>query len=104
VNIESIIDAIQNGRVKITDHADEEAANDDLSFEEIYFSVQHGEIIEHYPKDKPHPSCLIMGMNFSGTPIHSVWAYNAESLWVVLVTVYRPDPARWLNWKARKDH
>lgn len=99
--IESIIDAIRNSRVRITDHADEEAFDDGLMFEEIYFSVMHGEVIEAYSKDKPYPSYLILGKNFSGEPIHSVWAYNPENLWAVLITVYRPDPERWTDWKVR---
>ncbi|WP_419634089.1 DUF4258 domain-containing protein, partial [Thiolapillus sp.] len=51
--------------------------------------------------DKPYPSCLILGRNFSGEPIHSVWAYNPENLWAVLITVYRPGPERWIDWKIR---
>ncbi|MFE1748826.1 DUF4258 domain-containing protein [Coleofasciculus sp. H7-2] len=35
----------------MTDHADEEAEDDQLLFDEIYFSVLYGEIIEHYPND-----------------------------------------------------
>jgi len=101
MDIESINDAIQNSRVRITDHADEESVDDGLTFEEIYFSVLHGEIIEDYPEDKPYPSCLVFGRNFSGEPIHSVWAYNPENLWVILITVYRPDLERWIDWKVR---
>lgn len=101
MDIENIVDAIRNSRVRITDHADEEAFDDDLTFEEIYFSVMHGEVIEDYPTDKPYPSCLIMGRNFSGDPIHSVWAYNSVTRWAALVTVYRPDPERWIDWKVR---
>ena len=70
-------------------------------FEEIYFSVMHGEVIEDYHIDKPYPSCLILGRNFSGDPIHSVWAYNQDNRWAVLVTVSRPDPERWIDWKVR---
>jgi len=102
MNIDSIIDAIRTGRIRISDHADEEAEADDLTFDEIYFSVIHGEIIESYPTDKPYPSCLIFGKTFSGNPIHSVWAYNEDNQWAVLVTVYRPDPIRWINWRERK--
>jgi len=101
MDIENIIDAIRNDRVRITDHADEEAFDDGLMFEEIYFSVMHGEIIEDYSNDKPYPSSLIMGKTFSGEPLHSVWAYNTENLWTVLITVYRPDPKRWIDWKVR---
>ena len=101
MDIENIVDAIRNSRVRITDHADEEAFDDGLTFEEIYFSVMHGEVIEDYHNDKPYPSCLIMGRTFSGDPIHSVWAYNSVNRWAVLVTVYRPDPERWIDWKER---
>ena len=101
MNIEYIIEAIREGRVRITDHADEEAIDDNLMFDEIYYSVMQGEIIEDYPTDKPFPSCLVMGKNFSGQAIHSVWAYNPKNQWVVLITVYRPDPDLWIDWKVR---
>ena len=102
MNIQDIIDAIRDNRIRITDHADEEAQADRLSFDEIFFSVLQGEIIEDYPTDKPYPSCLIYGDSFTGQPIHSVWAYNPETEWAVLITVYRPDPARWINWRTRR--
>lgn len=79
MEITNIINAIQADRVRITNHADEEAEADLLSFDEIYFSVLHGEIIEDYPTDKPYPSCLIYGQTFSGDPGHSVWAYNEQN-------------------------
>lgn len=101
MNIDDIIEAVRGSRVKITEHADEEAADDRLSYEEIYYSVIHGQIIEDYPEDKPYPSCLILGRTFVGEPIHSVWAYNRENCWAVLITVYRPDPDRWIDWKVR---
>ena len=98
----NIIAAIQTSQVRITNHADEEAEADNLTFDEIYFSVLHGEIIETYFADKPYPSCLIYGQSFSGEPIHSVWAYNENNQWAALITVYRPNPERWINWKKRK--
>ncbi len=101
MEIESIIQAIRETQVRITNHADEEAVDDNLTYEEIYTSVIQGEIIEDYPTDKPYPSCLILGKNFTGEPIHSVWAYNQENSWAVLITVYRPDPDRWVDWKMR---
>ena len=101
MDIEHILNSIWDHRLKITDHADEEAIDDDLTYDEIYFSTIYGEIIEDYPNDKPYPSCLIFGRNFAGEPIHTVWAYNAEVKWAVLITVYRPDPVRWVDWKVR---
>ncbi len=102
MEISGIVGAIQSGRVRITDHADEEADNDGLGFEEVYYSVMHGEIIESYPSDRPFPSCLIFGRTFSGDAIHTVWAYNEHSGWAALITVYRPDPERWIDWRERR--
>ena len=102
MDIEDLIDAIRQNRLRISDHADEEAESDRLSFDEVFFSVLRGEIIEDYPDDKPYPSCLIYGDSFRGEPVHSVWAFNKETKWAVLITVYRPDPDRWIDWRTRR--
>lgn len=101
MEIKDIIEAIRRNRIRITDHADEEAQADRLSFDEVFFSVFRGEIIEDYPDDAPYPSCLIYGDTFSGEPVHSVWAYNRDNQYAVLITVYRPDPRRWIDWRKR---
>lgn len=66
-----IVEAIRSNQIRITDHADEEAQADYLSFDEILVSVFQGEIIEDYPDDKPYPSCLIYGETFKEEPIHT---------------------------------
>ena len=102
MKIEDIADAIRQRRLRITDHADEEAEKDQLSYDDIFVSVIQGEVIEDYPDDKPYPSCLIYGNTSSQEPVHSVWAYNQETRNAVLVTVYRPDKNRWLDWITRR--
>jgi len=94
--------AIQANRIRITDHAVEEAHADRLTLGEIYSSVLHGKVIEDYPTSKPYPSCLVYGDTLQGDPVHTVWAYNEISRWAVLITVYRPDPGRWVNWRHRR--
>jgi len=101
--IKDLIDSIRSNRIRITDHADEEAHADRVSFEDVFTSVLQGEIIEEYPKDKPFPSCLVFGMNMKNDPIHSVWGYNINNRWAVLITVYRPDPERWIDWRVRRN-
>jgi hypothetical protein len=102
MDIAEIVEAMRLGRIRVTDHADEEAEADQLTFDEIYCSVLHGEIIEEYPTDRPYPSCLIYGQTFRGDPVHSVWAYNERNGWAVLITVYRPDPDLWINRRERR--
>ena len=55
MDIEQIIEAIRHNRLRITDHADEEAHADGLTYDEIFFSILQGEIIEDYPEDVPFP-------------------------------------------------
>ena len=102
MEIEDIVHALYDKRVRVSDHADEEALADNLSFDEIAHSVEHGEILEDYPDDKPFPSCLIHGSTPGGDPVHSVWAYNRETAFAVLITTYRPDPDRWIEWRKRR--
>jgi len=94
--------AVRLGKVKITDHADEESWNDRLSLADIYTATLDGEVIEDYPADRPYPSCLVFGRTAGGEPVHCVWAYNDQTEWAVLITVYRPDPDRWIDWKTRR--
>ena len=71
VKYEDIIAAIKSDRFRITDHADEEAAADEVTLDEILLSVEHGEIIEEYPTHRPYPSCLIFGRNQREEPLRA---------------------------------
>lgn len=102
MDIETIREAIRGHRVRVSDHADEEAAADALFLADVYHSVLQGEVIEDYPGDRPYPSCLVFGPTLGGAAIHSVWAYNEQNGWAVLITVYRPDPKRWIDGRQRR--
>jgi len=103
MKIEDLAASLESERVRVTDHAEEEAVADGLRFDDIRWATVHGEVIEDYPKDKPYPSCLVYGSTPQGDPVHSVWAYNEATAWAVLVTVYRPDPKRWVDWRVRRE-
>ncbi len=102
MEIARIQEAIRKGNVNISDHADDELANDAIEDNDLYFSVQHGEVIEEYADDKPFPSCLIYGNDKNNRHIHSVWAYSQKHEIAVLITAYIPDPEKWINYKMRK--
>ena len=102
MDIAGIIEAVQAERVNITQHARKEAREDGLVLDEIFSATCRGKVIEDYPTDKPYPSCLIHGETEAGDVVHSVWAYDVESQIAVLITVYRPDPERWIDWETRK--
>jgi Domain of unknown function (DUF4258) len=103
MDIYRLKEAIAAGRVVTSRHSLNEAAADDLVLGEIYDSVvQSGEVIEDYPNAYPTPAYLVLGFNTMGDPLHSVWSYDQVRQTAKLITVYRPDPDRWINWRIRK--
>ena len=103
MEIKEIIIAIQAQSIEISRHSLEEAKKDALTIEAINLSViETGEIIEDYPDAYPYPACLVLSRNQAGEPIHSVWGYNQNTDSAKLITVYRPDPERWIDWRIRK--
>ena len=61
MDLRPVVEAVHAGRLKITDHAGEEAHTDGLSLDDIRDSLVQGETIEDYPADRPYPSCLVYG-------------------------------------------
>ncbi len=45
--------------------------------------VMHGEIIEDYPEDVRGHSCLLLGINLRGRPIHVVGSPKPEFLAII---------------------
>ena len=92
-------------KVLYSKHARDEMENEEfgeIKEIEVYEAVSGGKIIEQYPDDEPYPSCHIYGQTGQGRPIHVVCAYSGESDIVVIITVYQPDPARWIDFERRK--
>ncbi|MGR3311685.1 MAG: DUF4258 domain-containing protein [Candidatus Brocadiales bacterium] len=57
------------------------------------------EIIEDYPEDPRGESCLILGFTLEGEPVHIVCGGSCP---IIIITVYRPDPELWIEWRKRK--
>ena len=91
----------ENG-YRATIHATYEMDADNLTISDILDSMRNCEILENYPKSKPFQSCLVFGFNAYSKPIHMVWGYDNEDEEVILITVYKPDPALWVKYKERR--
>lgn len=64
--------------------------------------VNHGEIIERYPDDKPYPSFLVFAC-VDNTALHIVYAKDDEGN-IIVITMYKPSLKKWKNdLKTRKD-
>lgn len=73
-----------------------------LNRKDVYNVLYNGKIIEQYPDDYPHPSCLISGKDLQGNPLHIVVACNG--IIVTMVTAYFPTEDKFEdNFETRKE-
>ena len=82
-------------------HAVDQTVLREISIQEIRDAISDGEIIEDYPDDKYGPSCLIFGMTNEKRPIHIQCSYPSRPI-IKVITVYEPDPERWIDFKIRR--
>lgn len=72
-----------------------------ISQDDVIQAIQSGEIIENYPGDYPYPSCLLLGNEAAGAPLHVCCGQGPDELW--MITAYHPNPDEWeADLKTRK--
>lgn len=102
--LEQIQTLVSSGNVRISAHGYEELSDDQISVRDVVSGISAAIPIEEYP-DFPKGRCaLVLQQDHRGAPIHVVWGipkgYNSPA---VVVTAYRPDPARWSeNFQQRR--
>jgi len=88
-------------QIKFTDHARIEMAKDGISADEVLKAIESGKVIEEYVDDKPFPSCLLYGKS-DDKPVHVVCALPHHIDMLIIITVYLPDPMRWIDFERRR--
>jgi len=103
--INSIRECFKANKVLYAKHARDEMEIEEfgeISSEEVFQVSIKGKIIEEYGEDLPYPSCLIHGVTSGGRPLHVVCAYSEEDDLAIVITVYQPDPRKWVDYERRK--
>lgn len=72
-----------------------------ITSEDVRRVVLRGEVIEDYPEDVRGHSCLLIGVDLEGRPVHVVCSPKPDFL--AIITAYTPDPNEWdSSFKVRK--
>ena len=102
--LEDIRALVARGEVRISVHGYEELAADQVSVHEVVNGLADAVLVEDYPEFPKGPCVLVLEQDTADKPLHVVWGIpQGQTSPAVLVTTYRPDPAKWdETWRKRK--
>jgi hypothetical protein len=102
MNIVELKDCVLKRKIKWTAHVAQRIQERDISRLDVMNCIVTGEIIENYPEDYPHPSCLVFGLTTNGKTLHVVVGYDFEFLYII--TAYYPNILKFeADLKTRKE-
>jgi hypothetical protein len=95
---------VAEGNVQVSSHGYDELAEDAIVYADILEGIEDAALIEDYPTASKGPSVLLLQHDSAARPVHVVWGIpNGKEGPAVVVTAYRPDPARWsADFRSRK--
>ena len=94
--LKRIRELVTQGEIRISEHGYDELADDGLKAREVVAGVSEAVLVEKYPDFPKGPSVLLLQKVGKGTAVHVVWGIpKGHEGPAVLVTAYKPDPARW---------
>ena len=79
-------------KIKWSTHCLERMQERDISRADVKKCLENGEIIEDYPNDYPHPSCLVFGYTVNNKVIHVVVGSDRE--YIYIITAYFPNTVK----------
>jgi hypothetical protein len=101
MNFKDLQELFEARKIKWSAHCLERMQERDISRADVKNCIMHGEIIEDYPDDFPHPSCLIFGSKVNNTVIHVVAGTDGNDIYII--TAYYPNTVKFeADLKTRK--
>jgi len=86
--------------LRVTLHARDAMRDDAITLDDVLEAIATGQILEDYPEHRRGACCLLGGQTRRGRPVHLVCTSTQPVL--VLITVYEPQPPKWLTPTQRR--
>jgi len=104
VNLETILERIRAQAtaedIRITQHAQQEMAEENVTLDEVLQAIATAQILENYPEHKRGPCCLLNGVTDNRRHVHIVCTTAQPVL--IVITVYEPKLPRWVTPTQRR--
>lgn len=103
--LDKIRNCFHKDKVLYSKHAKSEMETEEFGVimaNEVHEAILTGKIINEYIDDEPYPSCLIFGRTKTNRPLHIVCAYSGEDNITIVITVYEPDPQKWIDYVPKE--
>jgi hypothetical protein len=102
--LEQVRALVARGDVRVSLHGYEELATDGIQVRDVIDGLNTAVVVEDYPEYSKGPCVLVLEHDRLNQPIHVVWGIPAgRDSPAVVVTGYRPDPAKWdETWQKRR--
>lgn len=95
MDIEKLRICCSNNKVLWSTHGSSRIQQRGILRMDVINCIMNGEIIEDYPTDYPHPSCLIFGYTLTDKIIHVVAGFDGDYLYII--TAYFPNTEKFLD-------
>lgn len=95
MNISVLRECCSNHKILWSTHAASRIQQRGILRIDVLNCIMNGEIIEDYPNDYPHPSCLLFGYSMNKKVIHVVAGYDGNNLFII--TAYYPNTEKFLD-------
>jgi len=86
--------------IRITQHAQQQMAEEDVTLDEVLEAIATGQILENYPEHRRGACCLLNGATKKGRPLHIVCTTTRPVL--IIITVYQAKPPKWTTPTQRR--
>ena len=86
--------------IRITQHAQQEMVEENITLDEVLQAVGSGQILENYPKHRRGACCLLNGLTQNDRPLHIVCTIARPVL--VIITAYEPKLPKWITPTQRR--
>lgn len=98
--LQNIKNHARKENIRITQHGQQEMAEEGINLDDLLEAVSTAEIVENYPEHQRGACCLINGVTTSGENLHIVCTTSQPVL--IVITVYKPKPPKWLTPTQRR--